>query len=281
MRQNMSPGNPLTGHWRSLFSGWSGSLALIAFVFLVVVISLASPPPQAGAQQIIGPQLSLQPEDAAPLSELLPSEQTPNPGSVVVASIAACSPFYDWAFSGRVTDALTNPLQGAKVAIYGSADANSQGTLAAGPATTNSSGYFSLSVNSCTDSPYQNLIVTAPASGRVHYDAQVGSGSNCTLTKKASNWIQNASVGGFVNCSNNTFVEVVPSPTPTPTFTATPTNTPCPYPNGVTNASLNGGGSSVTVGPGASVTVSYDWRVWNNPGRSALITVVSLDPARA
>jgi hypothetical protein len=35
----------------------------------------------------------------------------------------------------------------------------------------------------------------------------------------------------------------------------------CAYANGMTNVSLNGGGNSVTVEPGATVSVSYDWRL--------------------
>lgn len=59
-----------------------------------------------------------------------------------------------------------------------------------------------------------------------------------------------------------------PTPPPTDTPTPTPTFTFTPDPNQyfgwlVTNVQLNGGGSTVTVGPGQQVRISLDYQVWN------------------
>ncbi len=60
-----------------------------------------------------------------------------------------------------------------------------------------------------------------------------------------------------------------PTPTPTPTWTAmwtptpTPTATSCRGGWSVSNVRLNGGGTDVTVSPGASVRLQFDYQEWN------------------
>lgn len=54
--------------------------------------------------------------------------------------------------------------------------------------------------------------------------------------------------------------------TGTPSGTPTVTSTPSPVPSGhlITSVSLNGGGNSITVVGGATVTMNYDYQVWGD-----------------
>jgi hypothetical protein len=86
------------------------------------------------------------------------------------------------------------------------------------------------------------------------------------------------SANDIVDVATGAFTTATPTPTPTltPTRTAVPTSTAAPSAGFYVNAvSLNGSGSVLTVPPGQSFTVTYDFQVFSDPCPGCIVQLIT------
>jgi len=190
MRLNLAP----TGiHVSRRYSSSILAMALVSFLVLIACVIAPSPPVSADVHS-------------------------------VRSAADAPGDYYSWGFEGYVRNASNTPLAGAYVAFYGAMNNTDLGDLLAA-GNTQADGYFYYMTGSYTNYPYQNLTASAPA-GYVITNATGGTGTSCSLVKKANWWLQNNDTTATTNCTGITFAAAVSTPTITPNFTSTRTATP-------------------------------------------------------